>query len=63
MRDLVARVSRKLEAPGTPVVLITSAVARYFLRQILEPTLPQATVLSHNEVPPETKVKSLGFAA
>lgn len=63
MRDIVSRVTRKLESPGTPVVVITSAAARYFLRQILEPTLPQAIVLSHNEVPPETRVKSLGFAA
>ena len=63
MRELVTRVSRKLETPGTPVVLITSSASRYFLRQLLETALPQATVLSHNEVPPETKVKSLGFAA
>jgi flagellar biosynthesis component FlhA len=30
---------------------------------MIEPALPQVTVLSHNEVPPETKVKSLGVAA
>ena len=63
VRDIVSRVTRKLESSGTPVVLITSSGARYFLRQILESALPQATILSHSEVPPETKVKSLGFAA
>ncbi len=40
--------------------LLTSAGARHFVRQILEANHPQATVLSHGEVPPATKVVSLG---
>jgi flagellar biosynthesis protein FlhA len=40
--------------------LLTSSGARYFVRQILEANHPQVTVLSHGEVPPGTRVVSLG---
>jgi len=40
--------------------MITSAGARYFLRQIVEASLPNLFVVSHNEVPPGVKVISLG---
>ena len=63
MRDVLSRVSRKFEDAGSTGVILTSSAVRHFVRQILEPALPQITVLSHNEVPPETKVKSLGYAA
>ena len=43
-----------------PVVAITSSGARYFLRQIAEPSLPNLFFLAHNEVPPGVKVLSLG---
>jgi flagellar biosynthesis protein FlhA len=60
IRDLVQRLSQKLVQPETPVVVVTSAGARYFLRQIVEAALPNLFVLSHNEVPPGVKVVSLG---
>jgi len=60
IRDLIQRLSQKLVQPETPVVVITSAGARYFLRQIVEAALPNLFVLSHNEVPPGVKVVSLG---
>ena len=40
--------------------MIASAGSRYFLRQIVEASLPNLTVLSHNEIPPEVKVRSRG---
>ncbi len=40
--------------------LLTSAVARYFVRQMLEASHPQVSVISHGEVPPGTRVVSLG---
>jgi flagellar biosynthesis protein FlhA len=40
--------------------IVTSSGARYFLRQIAESSLPNLTVLSHNEIPPEVKVRSRG---
>jgi len=60
MRDLLQRLSQKLVQPETPVVVITSAAARYFLRQMVEASLPNLFVLSHNEVPPGVRVVSLG---
>ena len=62
-REILTRLGRKFEGAGSNQVLITSSAVRYFMRQILEPTLPNVVVLSQNEVPPETKVNSLGLAA
>jgi len=63
MRDVVNKISSKFDSSGNPSVVLTNSAVRYFVRQILEPVAPQVTVLSHNEVPPETKVKPLGLAA
>jgi flagellar biosynthesis protein FlhA len=60
LRDLVQRLGQKLGAPDAPVVAVTSAGARYFLRQIVESALPNLFVLSHSEVPPGVRVVSLG---
>ncbi len=61
VRDVVNRVERAIPRPDTPVVLIAGAGSRYFVRQILESTMPNLFVLSHNEVPPELRVISLGM--
>jgi flagellar biosynthesis protein FlhA len=63
IRDILQRLSQKLGSPDTPVVAITSAGARYFLRQIAEAALPNLFVLSHNEVPPGLRVVSLGVVS
>jgi len=60
IRDLLNRVSNRVVSPETPVVAITSSGARYFLRQITEPSLPNMVFISHNEVPPGLRVVSLG---
>ena len=39
---------------------ITSSGARYFLRQITEPAVPNLFFLAHNEIPPGLRVQSLG---
>ena len=52
--DLAAR------APDLPVVALASSAARYFLRQMVEPAIPNLFFLSHNEVPPGVRVVSLG---
>ncbi|HEY3441836.1 MAG TPA: flagellar biosynthesis protein FlhA [Paludibaculum sp.] len=41
-------------------VVLTSAGARYFVRQMLEVQHPLVTVVSHGEVPPGARVVSLG---
>jgi len=60
IREILNRISARIQSPETPVVAITSSGARYFLRQMGEPTLPNLFFLAHNEVPPGLRVQSLG---
>jgi flagellar biosynthesis protein FlhA len=60
-RDLVGRITRKLERPDSAAVVLVNPSIRYFVKQLLETAFPDVTVLSHSEVPPEIKVKSLGW--
>jgi flagellar biosynthesis component FlhA len=39
---------------------MTSSASRFFLRQVVEGTLPNLAVLSHNEIPAGVRVVSLG---
>jgi len=59
IRDILGRLARKI-AKAESAVVVTSAGARYFLRQILEPTMPGVTVLSHNELPSDVTMRSRG---
>src|SRR5277367_2555289 len=60
-REFVAQFARRLERPDSSAVVITSPSSRYFVKQLLETAFPDVTVLSHSEVPPEIKIKSLGW--
>jgi flagellar biosynthesis protein FlhA len=60
-RDLVNRITRKLERPDSSAVLLVNPSIRYFVKQLLETAFPDVTVLAHSEVPPEIKIKSLGW--
>ena len=60
IRDILSRITTRIAALETPVVVITSSGPRYFLRQIAEPVQPNLVFLAHNEVPPGQRVQSLG---
>ena len=60
IREILNRISARIQSPETPVVVITSSGARYFLRQMVEPAIPNLFFLAHNEVPPGVRVQSLG---
>ena len=60
MRDIVTKIQQKIERPEAPVVVVTSAGARPFLRQLVEPILPNVFFLSHNEVPAGVRIVSAG---
>jgi flagellar biosynthesis protein FlhA len=60
IRDILTRISARATAPEAPVAAITSSGARYFLRQIAEPAIPNLFFLAHNEIPPGVRVQSLG---
>jgi flagellar biosynthesis protein FlhA len=61
VRDLLDKLERAAGDHRRSAVLITTSGARHFLRQIAEVSLRGLQVLSHNEVPPGTKVVSLGM--
>ena len=52
---------QKVGDPETPaVVAIASSGSRYFLRQMVEPAIRNLFFISHNEIPTEVKIVSLG---
>jgi flagellar biosynthesis protein FlhA len=61
VRDLVARLERAIPKPEAPIVLVAGSGARYFIRQVIEYSIPNLFVVGHNEIPPELKVLSLGI--
>jgi flagellar biosynthesis protein FlhA len=60
IREILNRIASRVTALDTPVIAVTSSGARYFLRQIVEPAMPNLFFVAHNEVPPGQKVQSLG---
>ena len=60
LREVLRRIGQKVGNPETAVAVIASSGSRYFFRQIAEPTLRNVFFLSHNEIPTETKIVSLG---
>jgi type III secretion protein V len=64
-RDVIAAVKRAISnhaADRNPVVLLTQADIRRFVRKLLEPELPDVRVVSYAELLPEVAVKPLGRA-
>ena len=61
-REFAGGITRKLDRPDSSAVLLTAPSVRFFVKQLLETALPDIAVLSHSEIPPEIKVKSLGWA-
>ena len=61
IRDLLNRITRKVGTPETATVIVAASGARYFLRQMVEPTLRNLIFISHNEIPAEVKIISLGI--
>jgi flagellar biosynthesis protein FlhA len=60
VHEVVSRLERTLERREVPTVVMVSSGARYFLRQMLESSLPNVFPISHNEVPAGVKILSLG---
>jgi flagellar biosynthesis protein FlhA len=60
IRDLLQRINAKVGTPETPVAAIASSGARFFLRQMVEPSNRNVFFVSHNEVPMEVKIISQG---
>jgi flagellar biosynthesis protein FlhA len=61
IRELLDRVSRAVGSADATMAVVTSSSARYFLRQMIEGSLPNLSVLSHNEIPAGVRVVSAGL--
>ncbi|MFP5277604.1 MAG: flagellar biosynthesis protein FlhA [Acidobacteriota bacterium] len=48
------------EITSAPPVLLCSSPGRYYLRRVLEPFLPRVVVISPGEIPPLTRVQTVG---
>jgi flagellar biosynthesis protein FlhA len=60
IRDILNRLAARIPHPDSTVVAIASSGARPFLRQIVEPSMPNLVFLGHNEIPAGLRVMSLG---
>ncbi|MGH9592776.1 MAG: FHIPEP family type III secretion protein, partial [Bryobacteraceae bacterium] len=61
LREIIDRVSKAVGAADSLVAAVTSSSSRYYLRQMLEGSLPNLSILSHNEIPAGVRVVSLGL--
>ena len=61
LREIVDKVRQAVGANETPVAAVTTSSARFFLRQMVESSLPNLSVFSHNEIPNGVRVISLGL--
>lgn len=61
IRDIIDRLSRQAGSSDSPLVVLTTSGARFFLRQMAEASVPNLIVISHNEVPAGVKILSLGL--
>jgi flagellar biosynthesis protein FlhA len=61
IREILDKVARMAGAGDSPLAVVTSSSARFYLRQMIEGQLPNLSVLSHNEIPPGVRVISMGL--
>ncbi len=63
-KDIMNRFRRTVEsASGGSAVILCSPNVRMYVRQLLERFLPNIAILSHNEIPPNVRVISLGMVS
>jgi flagellar biosynthesis protein FlhA len=61
VREILDRVTRSVGSTESPMAVVASSGARFFLRQMVEAAVPNLSVLSHNEIPAGVRVVSLGL--
>jgi type III secretory pathway component EscV len=61
IREILDRVTHAVGSTDSPMAVVTSSSARFFLRQMIEGSVPNLSVLSHNEIPSATRVLSVGL--
>jgi flagellar biosynthesis protein FlhA len=61
LREILDKVTHAVGAIDSPMAVVTSSAARFFLRQMIEGTIPNLSILSHNEIPSGVRVISVGL--
>src|SRR5580692_10688623 len=61
IREILDKVTRTAGSNDSPMAVVTSSSARFYLRQMIEGQIPNLSVLSHNEIPSGVKVVSMGL--
>jgi flagellar biosynthesis protein FlhA len=61
IREILDKVARVAGSGDSPMAVVTSSSARYYLRQMIEGQLPNLSILSHNEIPSGVRVVSMGL--
>lgn len=61
IREILTRLSNKIDKREMPVCVVSSSGSRFFLRQVTESALPNVYFVAHNELPAGVKVVSRGF--
>jgi flagellar biosynthesis protein FlhA len=61
IREILDHIMRVTGPAETPVAVVASSSSRFFLRQMVEGSLPNLSVISHNEIPAGVRVVSLGL--
>lgn len=60
IRDLLSRCRQVFANPMASAVILTGSNARFFVRQLTEPSFPNLSVVSHSEIASGIQVNSLG---
>lgn len=60
IRQIIDKFLRVFTANQSNSVVLCSSQARYFLRQIVENSLPALSIVSHSEIPPGIRIACLG---
>jgi flagellar biosynthesis protein FlhA len=60
IRDILQRITKCTGNPEAATIAVTGSGSRYFLRQISEHSVRNLFFISHNEIPVDVKIVSLG---
>jgi flagellar biosynthesis protein FlhA len=61
IREILDKMTKAVGTGDSPMAVVTSSSARFYMRQMIEGQVPNLSVLSHNEIPPGVRVVSMGL--
>ncbi len=61
IREILDRITHAVGSTDSPMAVVTGSASRYFLRQLVEGSIPNLSILSHNEIPQGVRVMSVGL--